>query len=359
MPIPFIETTKFIYSASSIKTFQNCPLQFYYHKIKRPKPKVPTLLEFVRGKLLHAMTEKFYKDDGTPKYKSAEAFANTGAGNWKRIISQGEYGGQRIEFKKIKGKASKSLGYAKEKEVREICTQIYKLYSASEPPLEKELRIPFAFISESKIYMILAILDEVRRGLIIRDHKSDYFMPEEGSTSLKHDIQFTTYAAALSFKCSRETEFARRIGVSEEDIAQLANDPLHIMDKIKTEHHHMRTGTMTPTYRTKGDLEEVIDDIDEIEHFTATLDPNTLRDLIVNCSWGKKCDRCIYKKFHEADYEKEKTMGPGYQPILLGVVPQKPTLNLDHLKQLKFRRRRSGGISFLDLPKDIAEVSHK
>jgi hypothetical protein len=424
-----MEKTKLEYSASTIKTYQNCKLQHYYHKVKRPKPKAMTLLEFVRGKLLHTKIEKIYKPDGTPKYSPysqkklesllsesinagilekvagdflrglskdgkkikkdekrkslanylakeygpkripismvnkkdgkiektelilGEPFANTTAASWLEIIKKGKHYGQDIDFKEVEGKDKKALAYGMVNDIKKICLKVYETYYNSKPPILKEEKIRFAFIKNNKLYRMIAILDEIRdrnedkdKKIVIRDHKSDYWLPEEDSFTLRRDVQFTVYPAAIGFKCSKNPEFARKIGLTENELEEVVKDPFYLMDKIKVEHHHMRTGIMTPTYRIKNDFTDVVNIMDEMEDFMNTLNPQKLKELILTAPGRKHCEKCIYRRFHEKDYFKEKYQTSGSQLLLEGlfVKADKPENESSQIEFAKKRKKIDG-----------------
>jgi len=127
------------------------------------------------------------------------------------------------------------------------------------------------------------------------------------------------------------------------------------MDKIKVEHHHMRTGIMTPTYRIKNDFNDVIKIIDEIDDFKRNLDPKKVNDLILTAPGRKHCEKCIYRRFHENEYWKEKYQKDNYQPYLEGLFV-KDERQPQELKQPEFARKRKKGERYLVLPGETVKI---
>jgi len=348
MSLPFVPCTKQEYSATSIKTFQNCRLQFYYDKMLDPRIKTKTTIELVLGSFMHGKIENFYKPDGTPKNKTAEAFTNCSIGQWKRLIGKGTYRGRAIDFRNLDGEEEKGIGYSKEFDIKQMCPKIYERYSVSPPPTRIEEEIHLGILHDGLIYRMVAKLDEIRDGLIIRDHKSDKGKPPRlDSSSLNHDIQFTIYAAAVSFQCmaSKDPVFLEKMGVTKEDLEALVEDPLHLMERIKIEHHHLRTGRLTPTYRRKTDFYDIIDYMKEIEQFKKDIGSSEQALSMLKLKTPRRKERCrwcLYGDHCERDYEKERVCAPKRDFEIVSVSEGKPKKKKD-VDQIKLQRRTSKG----------------
>ena len=389
-----------VYSASSIKTFLNCPLQAFYDKLRFPKINVPTHAEYVRGNILHALMPGFYREGGTPKYSPysqkkvelllreenhgilkelsgnlankkfmmmnkekkmnalmrylaerqydkkslrisdndgvkrcktlifGEPFANTAWGRFRMVLEKGRYGNKEIDISRNKRleeeNGEKEVIGKLCGEIQKIAKRVYKTYYFSKPPVFAEKAIRFSVIANNILLNYIAKLDEIRYPLTIRDHKSDFWLPEADSLSLNNDIQFSLYAIALSVGCSNDWEFAIKCGATKEDFEKLQKDRLYLLDKIKIEHHHMRTGEITDIRKkTKKDFDKIIKTTLEIEKkiMEYKMGDNHFFEIF-DSRWGidrhmgnvKECERCDYRRIHEEDQEKYESGEISYNP---------------------------------------------
>lgn len=408
---------KRVYSASSIKTFLNCELQAFYDKMHVPKLKIPTHPEYVRGNVLHGLMPKFHRNDGTPRYCPfsqkklkdikrgakfsfdfeeqnedmdliysllpdyfnkdgtpklskrklkeperekvnlilGESFANLAEYKLHKILEKGTYRNQKIDLARH-GRLEDNLNdlFRKlEGGIYTIAKQVYKTYYKSELPVFAEKTITFSVKANDILLNYIAKLDEIRYPLTIRDHKSDYWLPEENSLSLNNDLQFSVYAIALSMGCSLNKAFALKCGASEEDFKLLQEDPLYLLPKINIEHHHMRTGLITSiNSKLKKDFYKLINTSLEIEKKIAEYQKGEKHFLeIFKSKWGtdkhegtiKVCEECDYRRYHERDqklYEEGKSDSyESIQKLLPGFVYPEIT----PMEQIKLRFPRGIG----------------
>ena len=72
-----------LWSASRLDKIEVCKRAYWYQYLSGEK--FQSIGPMAAGILLHKKAEKFYKADGTPKYKSAESFANSAMATWQRF----------------------------------------------------------------------------------------------------------------------------------------------------------------------------------------------------------------------------------------------------------------------------------
>ena len=133
--------------------------------------KHPISSSTARGKLFHRMLQNFWKiDKKTEKlvqgYKSYESFINSAVRDWKfQYAKTGKSGGQKIEWDDYD---CNGWGPALIGNIAETAGMVYSRYIVEEPRLEAEFEIQ----AEYEGFKLKTILDELREGLVIRDHKS-------------------------------------------------------------------------------------------------------------------------------------------------------------------------------------------
>jgi len=98
-------------------------------------------------------------------------------------------------------------------------------------PIYIEYKIP---VFEVQGHFFNGRIDSILYGPKIRDIKSGHRTP--GDMKLKYDPQFTLYALALGCLCNQNKEFAKSIGVSEEEAKQWGGNPIYLSDKIGLEY---------------------------------------------------------------------------------------------------------------------------
>lgn len=246
-----------------------------------------------------------------------QPFANVARNRMGMILNEKNYRNQDIDFSKIE-KSGQDIEEAKQwlkGEVYNIAKQCYRTYWKEEPPVFAEKKINFCVVKKGKPIDFIAIIDEIRYPLTVRDHKSAWWLPEaKNDISLEHNIQFSLYAIALSIGCSTNKEFALKCGATEEDFEHLKKDYLYLLPKIKVQHHHMRKGIITEIEkpRTKTDFRKLVDTTVYIEKKLDEYKKGKKHFLeIFTNKWGvhrhhdivKACGNCDYKELHRRDQE--------------------------------------------------------
>ena len=118
-----------IWNASKLEQAADCLFKCYLINVE--KEKYPMTGPMTKGRLLHSVTEtnKFFKEDGTPYYKSPESFTNATAAKWKYILRQVKEGKQEIDWK-YKEEPWKILN-----DIEKMAPAIYRRYASEDPPV--------------------------------------------------------------------------------------------------------------------------------------------------------------------------------------------------------------------------------
>lgn len=279
---------EFTWSASRLERYLSCPYSYYLQYVKRPRAKIDSNGPFAIGKFLHRRAEQFYNDNLEPKYKSAESFANAAVGMWKRFeIKTNKSGGQNIRWK------SEDEKWILMNEIKDICKTFYEKYANEPPPLITEYN--FNFILGNRNF--IGTFDEIRKGGVIRDHKSDRYLPNE--KRMKSNLQFTIYA--LAFSClSRNKRFALKHGVPKDIVDSLDSEKYHISNFISEfitlEFHHLRTGEILKTNRTNQHFYDLWTILNNVESQIKQKQFTPNRKNCGYCLYDDLCDIVIKEK---------------------------------------------------------------
>jgi hypothetical protein len=265
------------WSASRLDKIETCKKAYWYQYVS--KEKFSSIGVMAAGILLHKKAENFYKKDGTPKFKSAESFANASMATWQRFnINTGTVRGQEIKWK------DETEPYKLKYMIGEVCKVLYEKYSNDEPPLFTEY--PFKFHLEDRLYT--GFIDEIRKGLVIRDHKSGYGRPndskENPDVKLHTNHQFTIYALALTSIAKRDENFRKQIGMTEKQLEKAKKS--FILEDIVVEYHHMLTGETFQSKRTDTNYRELTNAIDR--------SVKTISDGDFSVRRGNHCNYCLH-----------------------------------------------------------------
>jgi hypothetical protein len=82
------------WSATALRNASNCSLALFYDKAMGLKP--THTVRLAAGDFIHGFIERFYKEDGSPAYKTADDFANAAYGGWFRYIEEHERKGNPV-----------------------------------------------------------------------------------------------------------------------------------------------------------------------------------------------------------------------------------------------------------------------
>jgi hypothetical protein len=292
------------------------------------------------GSLLHERIEKFYelkpgsKRYGKPKKKTAEEFADATVGMWFYWMKMNREGkkGPLVRWK------DKTEAYRIWAPVlKELSIKIWNEYSQLPPPLFAEFKTPI--ISVDNIHFF-GIIDEIRRPLTIRDHKSRRIQVSD--YELKHNVQFTLYASILSIMCHKDKEFALKSGATTQQIEEAQQNPLALLPHITLEHHFLETGyvknreravkVITAPSRKKHQLDEIID---TAENLATKIEEGEFK-----ANRGEHCEKCFFKEKCDKDSEN--------------AIETRLPYNLDLFKQppdsVKIRKSTRGQLKIEFLP---------
>ena len=183
------------WSPSRLTVADRCMKEYWLQYVRHLKHTITSNIAV--GKLDHRMMENFWKEDPdtgflVPGYKSYQSFVNSAARDWKFYYAKtGESDGQKIEWSKYdaKGYCRNLIGG-----LAETAGMVYTRYMNEESRLKAEVKMQGEFDG----LKIMAIADELREDLVIRDHKSG--RKKIGEYFLKNNIQMTMCSMCL-FKC--------------------------------------------------------------------------------------------------------------------------------------------------------------
>lgn len=230
----------------------SCLKKYFFEYIKKEKVPIPNY--FALGTFLHRKMELLYRGSfGNLEvaYKSAESFYRATKASWIRdVINSGEVQGKKIEWRDKK-EPWESIGV-----IKEICYKAYERYLMEGVPLDIE--IPIKFELNGSFFRLR--VDELRKGAIIRDHKTGKFFP--GEYELNYLPQLTMYALAVSCKAYSDREFAAKFGITQPE--KLLGNPHYISPEIKTQYFHMRTSEIITRNRTDEHYNELVQSLDDL-----------------------------------------------------------------------------------------------
>lgn len=326
-----MDTKSIVWTPTKIDQATYCLLQWYLINIEKVKAR--TTGSMALGIFMHKRMENFFKKDGKPIRKSAEAFANSCAGWWTRyVINSGKIRGEQIHWK------DKNEPWILREIIKKMCGAIYERRIQEPLPLYTEFSIPeFEFEGRrfrGKIDEIrFGKISENKEGPIIRDYKTGRRKP--GKMKLNYDPQFTLYLLAISCLCYNDKKFAESIGISEMDSIE---SPLDFFDKIGLEYYLMREDKLYQLKRNKAIYEDFCRMIEGLEEEIENDNFSPQR--------GRLCDYCSVNE--ECDARTGKTIIRVKKPVQLRIfdrVPwqrKRPKEKRNNFKQGRlFKKRKS------------------
>jgi len=224
------------WTATDIGIMATCPRLYLYSLGKKGKT---TTGDMARGSLVHRLVEpkNFFKEDGSPKYQSAEKWANYCANQWQITeINEGTSRGVPIKWR------DSAEPYILKDSIHGNCLVAYQYLVSKGVPLMAEKKFRFALEYEGmgadgkpaeREIKFRGRMDEVRAGMLIRDYKTGY--SRIGDMEANHGYQLTLYALAFSALCRGDEDFRRKAGVSDEEVARWVEQNLLIPDNIQVE----------------------------------------------------------------------------------------------------------------------------
>jgi len=295
-----------LWSPTRLKTAIDCMKAYWFQYVFHLKYSINSGIAV--GKLIHRMMENFWKKDPdtgllVPGYKSYESFVNSAMRDWKHYYAKtGESEGQKIEWSKYDGN-----GYSRSLigRIAEMAGIIYTRYMNEESRLETEVEME----GEVEGIKIMAIVDELRKDLVIREHKSGY--RKIGEYFIKNNNQMTLCSLCL-FNClqSPYTTIVPKIYPKYKDISLD-----EFLDISKIEIHDISPGwpkdgihkSVTEIYttkRTEQDFYDVIETIVSKQRALKERDFSPSKENCDSCFYKRDCDKYDSVKYHENEYER-------------------------------------------------------
>ena len=280
------------WSPTRFKVASSCLKKYFFEYIKKEKVPIPSY--FAVGIFLHKRMESMYKGEfGNLEvaFKSAESFYKQSKAIWiRKIIEEGEIQGKKISWKDKK-EPWELIGL-----IKQICYRAYEKYLEEGPPLGIE--IPVNFELNGNFFRLR--VDELRKGAIIRDHKTGKWLEDE--FELNYLPQLTMYALAISCKAYDDHEFAKVFGINNPE--DLAGNKYFISPEIKTQYFHMRSGKIITRQRTDNHYFELAESLDDLESRIKSGEFPVNRHECGNCIYQKVCDQTtagtIYPKIEDS-----------------------------------------------------------
>jgi hypothetical protein len=295
-----------LWSPSRFGVADRCMKGYWFQYVFHLKHTIPSGVAI--GKLEHRMIENFWKKDPSsgllvPGYKSYESFVNSAVRDWKfYYVKTGESEGQRIEWGQYDGK-----GYAPWLigRIAESMGMVYTRYMEEEPRLGAEIRME----GEVEGIKIMAIADELRRGLVIRDHKSGN--RRIGEYFVKNNTQMTVCLMCL-FNCLQSPfsevvpkAYPEYVGISLDEFLDIARVEIHDIS-VKWSKDGMREATteIHEEKRTEQDFYEVLEFIQSKQRALRERDFSPSKDNCDYCFYKRDCHNYDPNEYHENEYER-------------------------------------------------------
>jgi len=311
------------WSPSRLDLAETCMKAYWLSYVKQIKPLISP--STARGKLIHSMIEGFWKTDRRtkeiipiPKY-SFEGFINTGIARWERFYANPNPPGGRKPTDEIKWDfPGQQYSKAFRGELADILARVYNRYINEEPRLAAEKKL-FGNFNGIKI---MAIVDELRKDLVIRDHKSGYARPNP--EYLEKNVQMTDYMVCLfmALQDSR-TEIYQKIypdyaGIGLTEFLDTAKIEIHHLPDMNKPYFSRKTGefvfperdVMTSIHPAKRNTQNIKDFLESLQ-----AKEKCLKERDFHPHQGRHCGYCFYKedckKFDPKNYhinELERNM---------------------------------------------------
>jgi len=308
-----------VWSPSRLDLAEMCMKAYWLKYVKHVKPIITA--STARGKLIHSMIESFWKKDKygkiipEPKF-CYSGFVNTGVARWTRFYANPQKG-EKSPVDEIKWDfPGQQWSKFFKGELVDMLGRVYNRYITEEPRLEAEI----TFLAEAEGIKIMAIIDELRKDLIIRDHKSGYKKPSP--EYLAKNIQMTDYLLCLFISLQDINSVVSRkiypthFGISLEEFLKIATIEIHHLPDINRPYFNRKEAVvvypqkdpMTSIYtakRTPYNIEDFIDTLKAKEKSIAERDfhPTQGRHC-EGCFMKADCDKYDPKKEHANELER-------------------------------------------------------
>lgn len=294
------------WSPSRLAVADRCMKGYWFQYIFHLKHTISS--NIAMGKLEHKMIENFWKEDPdtgllVQGYKSYQSFVNSAVRDWKfYYVRSGEVDGQKIEWSEYDGNGYSSWLIGR---IAETAGIIYTRYVNEEPRLKAEVKMEGEF-DEIKI---MAIADELRKDLVIRDHKSGH--KKIGEYFVQNNIQMTLCLMCL-FNClqSPYTTVIPKIypeykGIPLDEFLDISKIEIHdISPRWTKDRIHQPITKIYSAKRTEQDFNEVIEAIESKQKAIKERDFHPSKDNCDYCFYNHHCNKYDPVKYHENEYER-------------------------------------------------------
>ena len=281
------------WSASKLKTASECMYKFYLKYVQRTKGDMTVPL--AAGLYIHSGCEKF--NDPNKKrvnWKSAQTYANSRAGSWKRCIaSNGVYAGQKL----VEG-FDGEIWAASEGIIKPCSEHFFEAFSERERPISSERK----FNIQVGDFRLNGGIDYIDPGLVFGDFKTGWGENPPSEEFVKDDYQFTIYAAALPIILANNPELAAKSQLNSAQMRALRNNPLDLMEEVEGRYYHLKSGEFITARKTPHDLVELLNTIESIAVRVEQQDFNHSR--------AYHCKSCHVNESCYGDREEGKVLVP-------------------------------------------------
>lgn len=304
------------WNKTNIEHAMTCTMQFYLLDIE--KIKTPTIGPFVMGIFVHHILDKlFFNEKKEPKYKSPESFANAVAGKrnergrlkggmWIHSIKDNKYRGKLIEWQ------SREEPFILRERLWKLCHISYPTIVKYGPPLHSELSFNFE-IDGKHFNGRIDQLRKINNRPHIWDFKTGLSIP--GDMMRSYDPQFTLYSLAIGVNCYKNREFARSIGITDEEAEKFPEDPGIIARNMALEYFLLEYNEIIRVKRDNIQYNLFLDMVDSKER--------QINSGNISVEIGRHCDRCLARR--ECDKRTGGRIAEVYhsfQPDLFSYIPK-------------------------------------
>jgi len=291
-----------IWSASRIEELEECELRhFFLHHSGIPKKDLLTFGNYAAGTVFHSFVENFYGPDRKPRirYKSPESMGGALRGLWFYSVKEGYYRNQRIGWADESRKGKKEM-FEFADWLERLGRIMYEPLMQEEGPVFSEFefsvrkRSPIRVLHDDHYHSFSGKIDQIRRGLIVRDFKSSGSDP--GEVVLNHDISLTIYALAFCTFAHLDEEFRRKVGVSDEEASRWGGNPIFIDEKVKVEWYSAGSKRIFTTSRSDAHFAGLLEKVDGLERKIK----ESLETRHFEARVARHCTTCAAKQYCSA-----------------------------------------------------------
>lgn len=235
------------------------------------------------GLYVHAGCKKFNDpEEKRPHFASAHSYANRRVGTWKRFVAKDKIYGKQNITESFDGE----IWAISESVIRPCSEHFYDLFIGRERPVDLERRFRFTIGD----FALGGSFDVIDAPLGFMDYKTGKQEPQDAE--LKADLQFTIYSAALPLLLAHDRKLQSQFHLSEGERKTLKDNPLDLIEAVKGEYVHLRSGKIFETRRTRYDVIELLNTIESVAARAEQGDFAHSRGYrCVHCYVRERCDQ--------------------------------------------------------------------